>query len=47
MVLRLLPFLLLVSLLAACGGPAGPGGATLARCDDGGDGGVLIDGVCF
>jgi hypothetical protein len=38
-------------LLAACAAPVGTGGAGPAfapeRCDDGGDGGVIIDGVCL
>ena len=35
-------------LLAACsGGQSGPSGQAARSCDDGGDGGVLIDGVCL
>jgi ABC-type glycerol-3-phosphate transport system substrate-binding protein len=39
---RTIALLLAAAMLAACSGP-GPG----ARCDDGGDGGVVIDGVCL
>jgi len=35
--------LILLAVAAACTGP----GASGSRCDDGGDGGVLIDGVCL
>jgi hypothetical protein len=35
-------------LLGACAGPGGESfGPTQTRCDDGGDGGVLIDGICL
>ena len=40
--------LLAGGLLAACGSPAPPSrGHELPGCDDGGDGGVVIRGVCL
>jgi len=45
---RRLAFLVLaLCLLAACSGGAVDPATGLARCDDGGDGGVVIDGVCL
>ncbi len=35
-----------LALLAACGAGVDPA-TGLKRCDDGGDGGVVIDGVCL
>ncbi len=44
---RLALVLLLSGLLGACADP-GPGGTLRQRaCDDGGSGGVVIDGICL
>lgn len=40
--------LVLAALLAGCGGDPGPYRAPGQKgCDDGGSGGVMIDGVCL
>jgi hypothetical protein len=45
---RLTVLALAVAFLAGCSGGTGPDGTTrLVRCDDGGSGGVIIDGVCL
>jgi hypothetical protein len=45
-VFRPIAFLCLVVLLAGACAQGGPGGRQ-DTCDDGGDGGVLIDGICL
>ena len=45
---RLVLLLIAGAMLAACARPAPPERSVQLRgCDDGGDGGVVIDGVCL
>ncbi len=45
---RLAVLALVAALVTGCSGETGPDGKTrLVRCDDGGSGGVIIDGVCL
>ncbi len=46
--LRHLALALIVgSMLAACGATSNPEPSRMRSCDDGGSGGVVIDGVCL
>jgi hypothetical protein len=44
---RLALIAMALAILAACSGQERDPATGLLRCDDGGDGGVVIDGVCL